>query len=449
MKAHIRDNETDGVNGGGIRTPEAGGAADETSALREAMINGHRAGESTGRRPRRSFGVMDVVWFLPRTVLRLFFPKILDRYTIGELTGPLIFGWSLFIILFVFSVNLFKLAQLAARGARLEAVGELVWLRVVLASVYCLPMAMLLAGLLAFGRLSGDNELIATQAGGIPNLRPVWNAFLMGLALSFTGLAINEYILPPAGRRLHFVEDQLKAELKGRIMEELSDQKAFIIQDYEGGKLARLVAAKKFEPEDPPRPALMRDVTYIEYDKKGEWNTIISAKHAEWIGQNQWKFVDADTQFRHTVTQGRWFNMHSQTMIVTLKKTPKQVALDQKDATQMSYGELKAYLRDLKRKKVGGRVLRELEVEMEQKLAIPFATVVLALIGAPLGIRRQRSTAGVGIGLSLLIIILYYVGMGFLGVLGQNGQIGAREAAWGCNIVGLLVGFFLTWRSSA
>jgi lipopolysaccharide export system permease protein len=94
------------------------------------------------------------------------------------------------------------------------------------------------------------------------------------------------------------------------------------------------------------------------------------------------------------------------------------------------------------------KVVRELEVEMERKLAIPFAALVLACIGAPLGIRRQRSTAGVGIGLSLLIIIIYYIGMGVLGALGQNGQIGALEAAWGCNVVGLLVGLFLTWRSS-
>jgi lipopolysaccharide export LptBFGC system permease protein LptF len=50
--------------------------------------------------------------------------------------------------------------------------------------------------------------------------------------------------------------------------------------------------------------------------------------------------------------------------------------------------------------------------------------------------------------LSLLIIIFYYIGMSALGVLGQNGQIEAKEAAWGCNVAGLLVGLFLTWRSS-
>jgi lipopolysaccharide export system permease protein len=74
--------------------------------------------------------------------------------------------------------------------------------------------------------------------------------------------------------------------------------------------------------------------------------------------------------------------------------------------------------------------------------------LVFALIGAPLGIRKQRSTTGVGIGLSVLIIIAYYIGMSFLGVLGQNGKLGPTEAAWGCNAAGLLVGLLLVWRSS-
>ena len=89
-----------------------------------------------------------------------------------------------------------------------------------------------------------------------------------------------------------------------------------------------------------------------------------------------------------------------------------------------------------------------MEVELERKLAVPFAAVVLALIGAPLGIRKQRSTTGVGIGLSLLIIIIYYVGMSFMGVLGQNGQLEPQVAAWGANAGGLLVGLYLTLRSS-
>lgn len=401
--------------------------------------------------PGPSFGVMDVVWFIPRTILRAFFPKLLDRYVVGELMGPLLFGWTLFICLFVFSLNLFKLTTLLARGGRPFAIAELLWLRVVLSSVYCLPMAMLLAGLMAFGRLSGDSELIATQAGGIPNLRPLRNAFILGLLLSFLGLWLNEYVIPPAGRRYHFVEDQVKTELKGQIAD-LIEQKAFIIPDYdENGKLARLVSAKQYTPEQAGRPATMQDVTYVQYNDKGEWTSIVSADSAEWIGKDQWRFINADTQFRQSVIENRQMLWHSASTKLTLKKTPEKVQEEQRDADEMSYRELKKYIADLQPQRFKGkpRTLRELRVELERKLSIPFAAVVLAMIGAPLGIRRQRSTAGVGIGLSLLIIILYYTGMSFLGVLGENGRISPLAAAWGCNVAALLVGLYLSWRSSA
>ena len=403
---------------------------------------------------RKSISLTDVLFFLPRLLLRLLFPRLLDRYIMGELLAPLGFGWTLFIVLYVFSVNLFKLAQMAARGAPVPMIGEMLWLRVILACVYCLPMAMLLAGLLAFGRLSGESELIAIQAGGIPNLRVMWNAVILGLALSVGGIAINEYIVPPAGKRLHNLEEQVKVILKGKVIEDMTDQKAFVIQDFEGGQLVRVVIAKKFEPENPPDPAQMQDVTYISY-VKGQADMIVEARRAEWIGpsqkngiKQQWKFIDATTQLLGHAASGQRMIMGSNELVLTLNKSPQQVARDQKDADQMSYKELGDYIRDLKLQKAKSRVIRELEVERERKLAVPFASLILALVGAPLGIRRHRSSTGVGIGLSLLIIIIYYIGMSMMGALGQNSDMDPMVAAWACNGVGLLFGVFLMWKSS-
>jgi len=403
---------------------------------------------------KRPFGLMDFLLLVPRGITRVLFPKLVDRYTIGELIAWVMVGWAMFILLFAVSVHLLKLATLMAKGASLDTIGEMLWLRVVLSTVYCLPMAMLLAGLLAFGRLSGDYELIAMQAGGIRTFRVAVNSFVLGLALSFLGLAMNETIIPPAGRRLHHLEDQVKVELKGRVLEDLTDQKAFIVQDYEGGRLARLVAAARFEPEEPPRPALMRDVTYIQYDK-GRPSVLIQAERAEWIGPDkvkpgmqQWKFINATSQLMADVTNGdRWYDKH-QDMVLTLRKSPQQMRREQKDADQMSYAELGAYIRDLKHTRVKKRVIREFEVQREQKLAIPFAALVFAMIGTPLGIRKQRTSAGFGVGLSVLIILFYYAALTSFSVFGQNGQIDPIAAAWGANVLGLVVGLFLTWRKS-
>ena len=75
-------------------------------------------------------------------------------------------------------------------------------------------------------------------------LKPYKVRFILGLVLSVGGIAINEYIVPPAGKRLHNLEEQVKVILKGRVIEDMTDQKAFIIQDFEGGRLARVVIGK-------------------------------------------------------------------------------------------------------------------------------------------------------------------------------------------------------------
>jgi lipopolysaccharide export system permease protein len=391
----------------------------------------------------------------PRLLLRLLRPKLVDRYVMGELLAPFAFGMVLFLVLFVTSFNLFKLAQMAARGAPVADVMEMLGLRCVQALVYCLPMAMLLAGLMAFGRLSGDSEVVAIQAGGIPTFRLILaNALPLGIIVSLAGLGLQEYVLPPVGKRLQTIEDRVKKKVALQLVDDLTGGKAFIIQDMEQGKLSRLVAARKFEPGEEGRPAAMKQVTYIQYEN-GKVAVVIEAARADWIGEDKtkkgmqiWRFYRAKVQFMQMVTKGQKWVVDQNEMDVTMSKSPVEMERDRKDPDGMTYRELHEQVEAMKKGGAKVRIVRELEVEMERKLSLPWAALVLALVGSPLGIRKQRTTAGVGIGLSLIIIILYYLGMNTLAVLGQNGKIGPVEAAWGCNVVGLLVGLYLTWRTS-
>lgn len=430
----------------------------ERAALEDPALSAPRGNRlrETPSRPREQsrIGFSDVLFALPRGILRLLFPRLIDRYVIGELLGPFFLGWGMFVLLFVLAENLFRLATMVARGAPLASVGEILALQAVIASVYCLPMAMLLSGLMAFNRLSGDSELTAMQAGGVPNLRVIRNSLLLGLVASFGGLALNEYVVPPASRRLDDVRDGIEARLKDKVLEDLLGDKAFVYQDYDGKQLARVVIAKRFIPAEPPRPAKMETVTYMSYNQ-GRVEMVVEAESAEWVredrenrGRHWWRFNDANTQMMMSVTPGQRIKVHSNTLDFALNKSPQEVSRAKKDPTEMTYRELKDYIARVKNEGIRPRVVRQLEVAAEQKLAIPFAAAVLAIIGAPLGIRRQRSTTGMGVGLSLLVILLYYLGMGSLGVLGQNGQVEPLVAAWAFNVLGLLFGLFLAWKSS-
>ena len=94
----------------------------------------------------------------------------------------------------------------------------LLGLRIVIVSVITLPMAMLLATLLALGRLSSESG-----TGGDPGrrgfryLRVSYGAIAFGLAVSIAGFVINERLVPPAGRRSAMIEEMIMTDLPERV----------------------------------------------------------------------------------------------------------------------------------------------------------------------------------------------------------------------------------------
>ncbi|MBP1764330.1 MAG: permease YjgP/YjgQ family protein, partial [Firmicutes bacterium] len=88
------------------------------------------------------------------------------------------------------------------------------------------------------------------------------------------------------------------------------------------------------------------------------------------------------------------------------------------------------------------------EVELHQRVAIPIASLVFALIGTPLGLSPHRSSSSTGLGFSIVIIFVYYIIMAVFTALGQGAAINPVVAAWMPNIIGLLAGFYLVKRAS-
>ena len=83
-----------------------------------------------------------------------------------------------------------------------------------------------------------------------------------------------------------------------------------------------------------------------------------------------------------------------------------------------------------------GKTLEPLWVAFHLRLAVPWACIILALIGSTLGIRPMRKGgASVGFGQSILIVFVYYVFMSMGRSLGQTGHIPPIVGAWLSNII--------------
>ena len=78
------------------------------------------------------------------------------------------------------------------------------------------------------------------------------------------------------------------------------------------------------------------------------------------------------------------------------------VARAQKRPEEMSIRELKQHIEVLKREQVRSG---NYEVELHQRVAVPFACFIFSLIGVPLGIQRQRSSSSIGLGISVIVTL--------------------------------------------
>jgi lipopolysaccharide export system permease protein len=126
---------------------------------------------------------------------------ILVRYVLKELIGP--FLAALFGITFLFVVDFLVkiLDNVLSKGLPASTVLEIFVLNLAWMLSLSIPMAVLVACLMAFGRLSGDHEITAVKAAGVSPLSLMRPVMLVALLVTVLMILFNNWILPEANHR--------------------------------------------------------------------------------------------------------------------------------------------------------------------------------------------------------------------------------------------------------
>ena len=126
---------------------------------------------------------------------------ILVRYVLKELIGP--FLAALFGITFLFVVDFLVkiLDNVLSKGLPASTVLEIFALNLAWMLSLSIPMAVLVASLMAFGRLSGDQEITACKAAGVSPLSLMRPVLLVSMLISVLMVVFNNWVLPEANHR--------------------------------------------------------------------------------------------------------------------------------------------------------------------------------------------------------------------------------------------------------
>jgi lipopolysaccharide export system permease protein len=361
--------------------------------------------------------------------------RILDKYILKELAGPFLFGVAAIASVFIGSSTLFRIAQYITQyGASLSSVTKMFIYNLPGIIVLTFPISMLLASLMSFGRLSASGEITAMKSGGISFFRLAAPVFIAAFVISLITVVINEKVVPAAKQAYNYtVRVEIMKNFQPRSQEHI------IIKDISRGNMERLIYARKFDQNT----GIMSNVTMQEF-REDKLVRIQNAEKVVWQ-KGQWIMYDGTINELSKDERRIERTLTFKEQVMPVARTPANVAMEQKAYEEMTIRELKQQIQIMK---LDNNESGKYQVELHQRVSIPMACFIFALIGAPLGVTGNRSSTSIGFGISVVIIFIYYMIMAIFATMGQGGAIPAFIAAWMPNFVAMIAGGYLIYRVS-
>ncbi len=353
-----------------------------------------------------------------------------------ELVGPFLFGVGLFTMLGMSITYLFAFTDYAVKGIPLGRIVQISILLLPGMLSKTLPAAMLLASLLATGRMSGDSEVTALYSVGA-NLWTVIRAVAgCGLLISIFAILLTEYVVPRAAYRANV----LKMDIVNQLEQSPDHPIQFVIKD--GKKIQYMVMARNGDFAK----RTFWGVSMVGFESTSPVpSTFYYAKEATYAGGDVIKMLDMrrmDLDWEGVnlnKTQAGDVNLPigaGPSYLRALFATLETQAIKDPDVTNIAATRRK--IDAMRETGANPESIRNLEMGLYNKIAFPLATFIFALVGAPLGIRQSRTSNALGFALALVIIFAYWMLSSYMAVLGTGGAIPAWLASFGPNVVGIM-----------
>lgn len=357
--------------------------------------------------------------------------KRIDRYILSEIVPPFLFGIGAFVAVLVGVELLYDMLRLIYQeGFPAWTATKIFFLGLPGVIVLTFPMAVMFGSLMAMGRLSGDGELVAMRAGGVSVLRVGLTVIIFGFVVSCAAFIISETLVPWAKERGWEITRQMYGTMASE------NDLALEVRNDRG--LQRWLYALEFDADR----LTLRYVTIVDFTL-GLRPHLLTAESAQWQG-DRWIMRNVE----HTWWDGeRDVKAEHPRLVWGVGRSPDAVRQARKRPEDMDLRELleeSAAAREQDRVAWANRLYQHYHV----RLALPWATLGLAVLGIGLGIRRQRSSRGIGIGLSLIVIFVYYVVLHTLTLVGERGAVHPALTAWAPNVLLYVGGAASLLRSS-
>jgi lipopolysaccharide export system permease protein len=385
--------------------------------------------------------------------------KTLHGYLVREILATLVMTVAVFTFVLLLG-NVLKeiLAMLVNRQTTFAMAAQAVGLLIPFVMVFALPMGMLTAALLFFGRFSADQELTAVRASGVSLVALITPIFLLSVALSGACALINLEVAP-----------QCRVAYKKLLAAGISRLGVFIpektyIKDFPGlivyadkvrgtnltdiriykfaGQDIDYIRASSGTLETDPAAAGVLHLHLFDAWRVGMLNgESAPVVYAEESLRSITNKLVAPSEEKVKLTDMTFFQLWDELQDVE-KRLGTSPAI-----RGLPTPQLRARMLELVREQRSDLTL-PLKVQIHRQISFSFACIGFTLVGIPLGIRAHRRETTFGIAMALLLVLLYY---SFF-ILGQS--LETRPGWFPCMILWVpnflfqAVGAVLLWRAN-
>ena len=426
--------------------------------------------------------------------------KILYRYIFREHIGPFFFGLAVIMFVLVMDFILEVLNLIIGKGLNAFIILQVFVLNLAWMLALAVPMAVLVSTLMAYGRLSQDNEITAFKASGVSLYRLILPPVVASIFISVGMMFFNDRALPELNHKARLLmtdihqkrptwnlkENVFINEIPGysilikKIDPHSSNVRGVTIYDMKNRRFPRTIIAEKgkveFTPDgntlvfqlfngeihetDEESPQRYRKVNFDQQTiyvqdvgsrfirSESEYRTDREKTSAQMLSdvKNLEAVVSTSEEEITRTVNSAWNKVKEASVSKELRSVEKNKALDSLIRENRNISD--QILSEAQNIRNQRRYENSLWVEIYKKYALAVACVVFILVGAPLGIMARKGGVAVGLGLSLGFFVLYWAFLIGGEELADRQFISAFWAMWSANFLIGGAGIYILIKSA-
>jgi lipopolysaccharide export system permease protein len=422
--------------------------------------------------------------------------KILTRYILREHIPP--FFFAVFIITFLLILETIpKIVDMVIdKDISAIVVLELIFLNLAWMIALSVPMAVLVATLLAFGRLTSDSEIIAIKASGINLTRVLIPLLIAAGFLTIAMIEFSDKILPRLNHKARVLQGDIRSmrptlifragvfitDISGyiilidKINHSTSEIEGIRITNNKNPKQPRITVAKsglmKFIDNGQTLQFTLYDgeTHMLDTDEPDNYRRVGFGEQVINVGGVGSELKRSETSFK----TDREMNIREMQKVIDDARTiiepfnaRTETAVNQKldmlfgdslkpptdslltDSAALAFLKVNMSNTFSRIKRNHDQIMAQhkqidkYKIEIYKKYSIPAASFAFVLIGAPLGILSRRGGMGVAAAVSLVIFTVFWSFLIGGEDMADRGIVSPFLAMWAADILTAAIGLYL------